>query len=86
MAFKIITYHCDFCNYTKSQEFSTCPKCKKKQIIDCCNKCGKKIYKIKREAGGITMRLDKCGLCKKEAFIIPARDWLYMIGKTEEWD
>lgn len=56
------------------------------EYISCCNDCGVKRYKIIRDAGVITISLDKCKLCGEQKGIVPARDWMYMTGITNEWD
>lgn len=58
----------------------------KNELISCCNDCGKKRYKIVREAYGITVCMGTCPICNKEKPIIPASDWAYMVGKTGDLD
>ena len=57
-----------------------------KRYINCCNDCGKKRYKIRQEANGITMCMGKCPVCKKDKMIIPASDWAFMEGDNSKWD
>ena len=57
-----------------------------KEIVSCCNDCGRKRYKIKREAGAITVCIRQCPICKKEKLIIPTSDWEFMMGSDEHWD
>ena len=52
----------------------------------CCNECGTKLYKPKRQADGITICMGICPFCKQEKPIIPGSDWEYMMGLTESWD
>lgn len=61
----------------------------KKIVIEykaCCSKCGRKRYKIKREAYGITIHQGTCTFCKKKKWLIPAVDWAWMTGDTEVLD
>ena len=67
--------------YTKSKLMQ-----KQLKVISCCNECGKKRYKIIREATGITVSTGTCPICKKEKGIIPASDWEYMMGDDRKWD
>ncbi len=56
------------------------------EIVSCCNDCGKKRYKVKRDAGAITISMGKCPFCKENKPIIPAHDWNFMCGYTNDWD
>ena len=56
------------------------------EMISCCSNCGRKRYKVIREAGGITVAKGTCPICKKEKYLIPSCDWDFMIGKTDDLD
>ncbi len=56
------------------------------EVISCCNDCGKKKYKIKREAYGITVSMGKCPICGEDKMIIPGSDWEFMMGDDSKWD
>lgn len=43
-------------------------------MIECCYKCGEKIYG-KKEFIGITVHKAKCPVCHKVRMLIPLADW-----------
>lgn len=59
---------------------------KEEEFVSCCNECGKKRYKIIRDAGAITICMGECPICKKEKGIVPASDWQFMCGSDGAWD
>lgn len=44
---------------------------------DCCNECGKKIYKIKKDSV-LARHLGVCKKCMSFKIIITEEDWKYM--------
>lgn len=44
---------------------------------DCCNECGRKMYKIKKEFT-LTSYFAVCKKCMTFKLIIPERDWRHM--------
>ena len=57
-----------------------------KKYITCCNKCGRKKYKVIQEMGGITISKGTCQICKKKTWLIPGSDWAFAEGDDSKWD